>query len=88
MDKNKIYLASLVLTLTQAKYILLLSDFGDFNLGVFLAVTSFLVDALFRFVADNADFVTLHFGRDYFGLNLYALYCRCTDFCFVAVDYE
>ena len=43
-----------------------LADFGNFNLGVFLAVASFLVNALFRFVADDTDFITLNLGRYYF----------------------
>ena len=43
-----------------------LADFGDFNLGVFLAMTSFFVNAFFGFVANNANFVTLDFGRYYF----------------------
>lgn len=44
-----------------------LGDFGNFNFAVFLAVASFLVDALLGFVANNADFVTHDFGRFDFG---------------------
>ena len=42
---------------------LILGDFGDFNFAVFLAVASFFVNALFCFVANDADFITLNFGR-------------------------
>ena len=47
--------------------LILLGDFGDFNLAVFLAMTSFLVDALLRFVANDADLITLYLGRFDFG---------------------
>ena len=44
----------------------LLTDFSDFDFGVFLAVASFFMDAFFGFVADNANFVALNFRRDNF----------------------
>ena len=42
---------------------ILLTDFGDFDFGEFLAMASFFMNALFGFIADNADFITFYFGR-------------------------
>ena len=43
-----------------------LADFGDFNLGVLLAVASFLMNAFFGFVADNANLVAFNHWLDNF----------------------
>lgn len=42
---------------------ILLTDFGDFDFGEFLAMASFFMNALFGFIADNADFIAFYFGR-------------------------
>ncbi len=48
-------------------YNFLLADLYDFDLGVFLAMASFFMDAFLGFVANNANLVTLNFGRFDFG---------------------
>ena len=43
--------------------IILLTNFGNFDFGVFLAMTSLSVNTLLGMIADNTDFVAFDFFR-------------------------